>query len=69
MAVAPDAWCADRRASAALLISRLRFDQPVVSDFGGVVLAHPGAEGANAARQVAHGLRYAACSEQEQDDG
>jgi hypothetical protein len=42
-----------------------RFSLP---GFGGVVVADPCAERANAARQIAHGFRYATCSDQDQDD-
>jgi hypothetical protein len=46
----------------------MRFDQLLVSGFGGVVIAHPDAERANTSRQITHGSRYATCSEQDQDD-
>jgi hypothetical protein len=44
------------------------FDQILASGFGGVVVADPCAERVNAARQIAHGFRYATCSDQDQDD-
>jgi hypothetical protein len=45
------------------------FDQILASGFGDVVVADSCAERAKAARQIAHGFRYATCSDQDQGDG
>ena len=67
-ALAEHACSALERASTRPLVSRAGFDQLLAVGFG-VVVAHAAAESPDTSGNVAHGVGYATCSEQEQNDG